>query len=52
MLPGAKPDLLPGAGEQQRGPETEEMQVRRQADGSQRFGMLLLGSRFNRLSTR
>ena len=52
MLTRAKPHRLPGWGEQEGYAEGAKVQVRRQDDGSQCRGMVLLGALVNVLSTR
>ena len=52
MLARAEADLLAGLGEKQGSAQREELQVRRQRDGSRRFGMVLLGTKINLVSTR
>ena len=51
VLTGAEADVLPSLGDQEGSTEAGEMQVRRH-DGSQRFGLVLLGAQINVLSTR
>ena len=51
MLACAEADLLAGLREEQGSAQREELQVRQQTDGSQRFGMVPLGTQINWVST-